>query len=303
MDNDFYLKKYAAKIYKKIKFNLDYRFKDIKTKSECNEKIASLIHSNKPFMYVRLGAVESRCVDKLMKKKNFTPQNVDSIKYAAGVFPNDNDSIKRFCEIYTKSLENTDILGIWGVKGEKRILNKYCPDATLTHASYIEPYYHDIPWSRELKNKRVLVIHPFTSSIKKQYEKRELIFENKNILPEFKELILIKAIQSNAGGDINNKFESWFEALEYMKEEINRYDFDIAIIGAGAYGLPLAHYIKSIGKQAIQLSGSTQILFGIKGKRWDKNSKVSKLYNKHWIRPTLEETPPNIEKVEGGSYW
>lgn len=88
-----------------------------------------------------------------------------------------------------------------------------------------------------------------------------------------------------------------------MKKQITGAEFDIAIIGAGVYGLPLAAFVKSLGKQAIQMSGATQILFGIKGKRWDSDLVVSKMYNDYWVRPLAVETPPQIQKVEGGSYW
>jgi len=45
-----------------------------------------------------------------------------------------------------------------------------------------------------------------------------------------------------------------------MKNEISEIDFDVAIIGAGAYGLPLASYIKEMGRQAIHMGGSTQMV-------------------------------------------
>ena len=84
---------------------------------------------------------------------------------------------------------------------------------------------------------------------------------------------------------------------------IDDVDFDIAIIGAGAYGLPLCSYVKLKGKKAIHMGGATQILFGIKGMRWDSHEYISKLYNENWIRANSEETPINSNKVEGGSYW
>ena len=34
-----------------------------------------------------------------------------------------------------------------------------------------------------------------------------------------------------------------------MKADIKEIDFDIAIIGAGAYGMFLAQYVKSLGKK------------------------------------------------------
>ena len=138
-------------------------------------------------------------------------------------------------------------------------------------------------------------------SIKKQYAQRAVLFENPEILPEFASLTCIRAVQSIANQKTG--FSTWFEALDYMKAEIKRTDFDIAIIGAGAYGLPLACYVKGLGKIAIQMSGATQILFGIKGKRWEQIPEVSSLFNSHWIRPAESETPIKSRNVEGGCYW
>ena len=88
-----------------------------------------------------------------------------------------------------------------------------------------------------------------------------------------------------------------------MKEEINSKDFDIALIAAGAYGLPLAAHVKSIGKQAIHIGGSLQILFGIKGNRWDSMPGINKFYNEYWTRPSPDETPKEFSGVEGSTYW
>lgn len=54
-----------------------------------------------------------------------------------------------------------------------------------------------------------------------------------------------------------------------MKKKISTIDFDIASIGCGAYGLPLAGFImEELHKKAIYMGGGTQWLFGIKGRRW-----------------------------------
>jgi len=65
----------------------------------------------------------------------------------------------------------------------------------------------------------------------------------------------------------------------------------------------LAGYIKSLGKKAVHLGGATQILFGIKGKRWEERSDFKQLFNKYWIRPLETEKPINYKKIEGGCYW
>ena len=87
-----------------------------------------------------------------------------------------------------------------------------------------------------------------------------------------------------------------------MYSEVMKYDFDVAIIGCGAYGMPLAAKIKNGGKIAIHLGGATQLLFGIKGARWDHHP-LSRMYNEHWTRPAEEETPKASQLIEGACYW
>lgn len=164
----------------------------------------------------------------------------------------------------------------------------------------LEPYDYPYPWSKALEGKKVLVIHPFAKSIELQYKKRELLFANINVLPAF-DLITLKAVQTIAGE--RTDFATWFDALKWMEDEIDKLDFDVAIIGCGAYGFPLAAHCKQIGKKAIHLGGATQILFGIKGKRWEELPAVAALMNEHWVSPLPEETPKEKIKVEGGCYW
>ena len=81
----------------------------------------------------------------------------------------------------------------------------------------------------------------------------------------------------------------------------------ICLIGAGAYGLPLAAHVKRMGKKGIHLGGTVQLLFGIKGKRWENNyHKVydyTTLFNEEWVRPNKLEVPQNAQSVEEACYW
>ena len=124
-------------------------------------------------------------------------------------------------------------------------------------------------------------------------------------------IITLKAVQSIGGTE---KFSTWFDALDYMKQQIDGIDFDIALIGCGAYGMPLAAHIKRSGKQAIHFGGSLQLLFGIRGKRWETSEygktyftdgigKYPSLVNNYWIRPYETSKFKGAEKVEGGCYW
>ena len=132
------------------------------------------------------------------------------------------------------------------------------------------------------------------------YKRREKLFEDVRILPEFK-LRTYQAIQSQGG---TSKYASWVDAFEKMKEDIAKIDFDISLIGCGAYGMPLGAFIKEVlKKQAIHVGGQLQLLFGIKGKRWDMRKDTSVLYNQYWIRPTEELRPKNYMDIENGCYW
>ena len=175
----------------------------------------------------------------------------------------------------------------------------------MTYLLDLEPWSApDHPWSAALKGKKVLVIHPFADTIIAQYKRREKIFPGTDILPVF-DLRVLKAVQTVAE-EIDDRFETWFDALEWMYNEALKINFDVAIIGCGAYGFPLAAKLKQAGKQAIHLGGATQILFGIKGKRWEKDDSflyVQKFFNENWVYPSDDDKPLNAKSVAGGVYW
>ena len=123
---------------------------------------------------------------------------------------------------------------------------------------------------------------------------------------------MVEAVQS-LGGE-SSDFANWFAALEWMKREIDREPYDVCLIGCGAYGFPLAAHAKRTGHQAIHLGGALQLLFGIKGKRWEnpyygvnewgiKRGCYSNLINEYWVRPNDTQRPQNAQQVEGACYW
>jgi len=52
-------------------------------------------------------------------------------------------------------------------------------------------------------------------------------------------LLTLKAVQTIANTK-DDRFDTWFDALDYMYNEALKLDFDVALIGCGAYGYPLA---------------------------------------------------------------
>ena len=55
------------------------------------------------------------------------------------------------------------------------------------------------------------------------------------------------------------------------------------------------------GRVGIHLGGATQLLFGIRGKRWDENAKHTPFVTDAWVRP--RERPDLLSNIEDGCYW
>lgn len=231
-----------------------------------------------------------------------------SMRNNAGIFPETIDVLEKFSERYLQDAPLIDIIGSFNYSERFMPLQ---PDIQRVHLECLYPFWTEKPWTLALKGKKVLVVHPFTETIAAQYSRRTKLFKNLDILPDF-DLKTLKAVQSNAGAEV--PYKDWFEALKFMEDEIARIDFDFCILGCGAYGLPLAATVKRMGKKAIHIGGGSQLLFGIKGRRWDNNSyhwkelpqlntNYSSLYNEYWVRPSQKETPKAAQNVEGACYW
>lgn len=288
---------------------VNYGIKHIYTGDDAEDIISNALESDAPALVCRYGGTEMRVVSQFLKhinKRNkFSPKIKKMISDLSGFYPADEYNLSRFSSEFLELLKDTDVMGVWNTKGEKFVSEHFLGENTkLVALDAINSINYKHPWSKHLKGKKVLVIHPFEESIREQYKKRELLFENKDTLPDF-ELITMKPVQSLADNKDNLPYSTWFEALDAMKKHIDSIDFDIAIIGAGAYGIFLAHHCKMIGKKAVHMGGATQILFGITGKRWENkyDNSVGKLINEHWVRPMASERPKGAEKVEGGCYW
>ena len=286
-----------------------------------SEKISNLLLDEKPCMIARIGAFELDtiinylCIQEGSKPiyKYITGEcpewwwNENLLKCMhtnAGFFPPTHTEIEKFCQLMLEDLKSLGILGSWQRK--EVYLEKYTPNNLIrVNREYINPFFANKPWTHCLKGKKILVIHPFAHSIEAQYKRKDKIFTN-GFLPDF-ELHVIPAIQSIKGS--NPQFSNWFDALHFMEEQIDNINYDICLLGCGAYGFPLAAHIKRNGKKAIHIGGALQLYFGIKGKRWEGNgyqselNNYSRLFNQYWIRPSAEETPSSANNVENSCYW
>jgi hypothetical protein len=281
-----------------------------------NKIVREALLSDKPIMIARMGTTESGTVLNYLGVKEGEKsifKYITSRQHAwwwnggakqymatgAGFFPTTDDNLVKFGELMIHDLQEVDILV--ALTNSEEYLKKFFSQAKRILLPSMEPYFSIHPWTHELKGKKVLVVHPMVETFKKQWAIREKIWPD-GMMPDF-ELLTLKAVQTVAGEQ--SEFNDWFEALEWMKQKISKIDFDICIIGCGAYGFPLAAHVKRMGKKAIHMAGATQLLFGVKGRRWetDPYQPFNNFINEFWVRPDRTETPPNAKMVEGGCYW
>jgi hypothetical protein len=219
----------------------------------------------------------------------------------SGIFPVNPEFLSQFAEIYGAAIESADLLGFWQTDFQSKLLASVPREITLAPLSSLEPYLHRSPWSAALEGRRVLVVHPFAATIQSQYvSNRFNLFDNQQILPAF-DLQVLAPPQTLA--PLTAGYPTWLGALSDLTQSVLQCDFDVALLGCGAYGLPLGASIKAAGRQAIHLGGALQMLFGIRGRRWEKIPSMAALMNESWVRPSDQETPVSASSVDEGCYW
>lgn len=269
---------------------------------EAGSLISCAISTGRPFMAARGGWMESYAAGIWCAGYDPDPQFLQKLHRHAGVFPATSGQLGAFSRVYLDSLASADLLGIMQCPFEGWLLAKSGGGARRCRLRALEPYLSSNPWSAALRGKRVLVIHPFNSSIESQYrDNRHRLFCDPYVLPDF-DLQTLRAPQTMCGATCG--FMSWIEALGDTKEKVSQRQFDTAIVGCGAYGLPLAAFIKTaLGKPVVHFGGATQLLFGISGERWRNRHEHAALMNDFWRPPSEHERPAGWREIEEGCYW
>jgi len=270
-----------------------------------NNFISHHLKNNIPFTAGKLGGNELQIIWCTLNKSNpWGQQFLKETQDVAGLYPVNNDTFTWFTDTILEDLKYLDLVPVWRenvLPGfEKNIYEKYCSKVNITKLQHLEPYFFDDPWTSYLEGKKVAVFSPFAASISNNFKNLNKIWNNK-ITSNF-DLTPIQyptAITITKDSPYNNSREIYDEMLDKVKS----LDFDVGIFGTGHTGLLLALECKKIGKTGIHLGGATQILFGIKGNRWDKMEEFQPFFNEHWTRPLDNETPDRIDVVEQACYW
>jgi hypothetical protein len=268
------------------------------------EHLRRAIETATPYAAGKMGSLEAVALQVYLRRRGkpfcYSSYIRHSLFVNSGVFPQNEETYDQFCARYLSDVSACNALAAWDVAGEAKVFRDHCPQATLITLRSLEPYFSDTPWSKALAGKRVLVISPFAKSIEKQFAKREQLWKERGVLPEFT-LMTLRAPLS--AGLVNPHDKDWFAAVNRLITEMDFINYDVALIGAGAFSIPLAVHAKQRGKVGVHMGGSLQMLFGVIGKRWRDHKDFKPFVNEAWCAPSPEETPENFKNVEGGCYW
>jgi hypothetical protein len=283
--------------------------------------ICDLIRAGKPFYVGKIGTSELNVLlfyieYRQEEDKRPYPDIIRThIAKNGGIFPATDASVDAWAVHMIKDvLPAGNGFAQWNPiypKKEESILNLLAPRSSRFPLRALEPYYIKTPderWTQSLKSKCIAVVSPFAESIQKQWKQKDRIWPG--LWSE--ESPVIRVVRSGYGPYLtasSGKWPreilegGWRSAVAWIVEQVLKTKATFAIVGCGALSLPVCYALKNAGISSIHLGGATQILFGIKGKRWLQHSVISTFFNDAWMFPLAHEIPSLAGDVEGGCYW
>lgn len=268
-----------------------------------HQTLAKLIRDTPNFLLNRLGTGEMTVCESVRVNPTLTSRHI-------GVSPPNEEQVDEFRRRYLASFRDSDAAVEWDASwfpGEKVFLDYFLParclrglhgETTSDVDFYLQPETRSQSWFQELAGRRVLVVHFFAETMRRQYEKK--VFE----FPAFASVAFIKAPNTQAEPE-DQLDTTWTEELEKVCAAVRAETFDVALIGCAAYSAPLAHFVKrECGRSAIVMGSGLQLFFGVKGRRWEAEAKygyIRRHFDSQWV--SAEERPANWRKIENGAYW
>lgn len=269
-----------------------------------NNYIRYKLKHNIPFAAGKIGGNELMLLwFNKQQQYNWNTQFHKDCEQVAGLYPTNANTVNWFASEIYNNLKYLDLIAPWSKtlpEFEKYIISQIAYNAYQTPMEYLEPYFFDNPWTEYLSGKNVVVFSPFADSISQNYNNFNNIWNGK-ITTNFN-LINIK-YPTSIPITLNSPYKTSTEIYNKYIDILHNTNFDVGIFGTGYTGLLFALECKKMNKTGIHLGGATQILFGIKGNRWDNRDNFKSLFNKHWTYPMECETPKFYKQVEGGCYW
>lgn len=282
-------------------------------------QVASLIldclSQTKGCLIGRNGTVELEVLLNYHRYKKFFQDMTFTLERNAGVFPQEETSLRQWVHETSEASKTCDILAAgWYAplrQQELLFLNQVNENYCCVPLRSLEPYYvsQQLRWTALLSDQRVAIVSSFTQTMKQQLVKRNDLWGNQvdSYLPDSAEFLFFQTGYSPAiakgQAEWSPLAKTWVDALDKLENDILAANVRIVLIGCGGLGMPLGQRLKKAGKIVLVLGGAIQVLFGIKGERWKHHDVIGKLWNKAWVYPSLEETPRGASLIERSCYW
>jgi len=283
---------------------------------EENAKVlCDLFKSDKPFLVGRNGTIELEVIIRYYFQKEIYDNYKQKLELHAGIFP--QTEVHSYCFEYLKALTNTNVIAEGWYEPlkmtEQSILDTINKNRKKILLRNLEPYYvkPSLRWTQHLKGKRVAVINSFANTCEEQTYMPNAIWgdDSESLLPKSTKWIPIQTYYSPALASTNieaqwpSYINSWKDAVDDVVNRVLLEDVDVAIIGCGGMGMIIGSRLKEHGIQCIVMGGATQLLFGIRGKRWENHEVISKFFNDAWVYPPDSCKPDGYKCIEDGCYW
>ena len=283
-----------------------------------NEQIGKILDEKQPASILRIDNTMGYILDSLYDNKDLSPQFFGPVSFIqGGIYPLDENYYKEvIVPNIEKCINNSDMLGFADsyhqLRKGKYILqfdNKNLfmgedflvmdPGALLSYSLQFGNVKE--PWTKKLKNKKVLVISTHAESIKRQWSIIDKVWgDHKDDIVPFE---LVDVIRSPYHPTMDNRqppnCSDWLQSVNYIKELMDTYDYDVLLSGSSTSSPFYCDHAKSSGKIGIQTGGTIQIFFGILGYRWTEGigyENWKKMFNEHWIKPLQIDEPQNRQK-------
>lgn len=273
----------------------------------------SALDSKKPFLVGRFGTIEFEIMYYIDRSPDSIPLPRRTVlERNAGVFPSSMYSVRSWGIAAKDAMCSADILAVgWfsSAKEEKELLERWSWNGTKIPLRSLEPYYVDeeLRYTQLFKGRRVCVVTSFTETARSQVVKGDSkIWPTVGSMWDQVDLCWVQTgyAPSLALGRAGwNDCSSWEEAVDRVVREVLETGAEIVLIGCGGLGMIIGSRLKAAGLVCIVMGGAVQVMFGIKGGRWQGHPVISKFWNSSWVWPSIEETPMGSESVEKGCYW
>ena len=240
---------------------------------------------------VRLGNVETNA---LLNYPHYAPPDM----FSNAGFYGDNEIYKKWRTLYTSAIIKSDFyLDVitcpsFKICGELLMkLNIWKP--TLPYMELDFKFWEKLVSEIGYIDNRITIVSYFVEVMKSQLKNLE------NIFPWMAKInfTFVKSYNTTKG---NEKHKDWLTTYNDLKKRVDKTNAKYVFLSCGCYGLPLCQHLKEKGRNPFYVGGFLQLLFGLKGKRWDERQGINEHFTNHWKYPTHK--PKNCEQVENWCY-